>query len=311
MCIFLGMAYLEEKRLVHRDLAARNVLVQTPNCVKITDFGLAKLLDINEDEYKAAGGKMPIKWLALECIQHRIFTHKSDVWAFGVTVWELFTYGGRPYEHVSARDVPDILEKGERLCQPSICTIDVYMIMIKCWMIDADSRPAFKELADEFAKMSRDPGRYLVIQGDKLMRLPSFSPQDQREMIQSLSSAMGGSEAVVDAEEYLQPSHSRGVVPNSTSSTMSVGSGSSPPHTPTKKWSVAGSMAAASMADSPLPPNWDALRYGGSQLSYPSRHHIPPSLMGSETTDQGKYCSDPMKLSDKGEKIFFAFFIIV
>jgi len=79
----LGMAYLEEKRLVHRDLAARNVLVQTPNCVKITDFGLAKLLDINEDEYKAAGGKMPIKWLALECIQHRIFTHKSDVWSFG------------------------------------------------------------------------------------------------------------------------------------------------------------------------------------------------------------------------------------
>lgn len=80
---FVGMAYLEERRLVHRDLAARNVLVQTPNCVKITDFGLAKLLDINEDEYKAAGGKMPIKWLALECIQHRIFTHKSDVWAFG------------------------------------------------------------------------------------------------------------------------------------------------------------------------------------------------------------------------------------
>ena len=82
--LLAGMAYLEEKRLVHRDLAARNVLVQTPNCVKITDFGLAKLLDINEDEYKAAGGKMPIKWLALECIQHRIFTHKSDVWAFGM-----------------------------------------------------------------------------------------------------------------------------------------------------------------------------------------------------------------------------------
>ena len=77
------MAYLEEKRLVHRDLAARNVLVQTPSCVKITDFGLAKLLDINEDQYKAAGGKMPIKWLAPECIQLRTFTHKSDVWAFG------------------------------------------------------------------------------------------------------------------------------------------------------------------------------------------------------------------------------------
>ena len=172
-----GMAYLEERRLVHRDLAARNVLVQTPSCVKITDFGLAKLLDINEDEYKAAGGKMPIKWLALECIQHRVFTHKSDVWAFGVTVWELLTYGGRPYENVPARDVPDLLEKGERLPQPPICTIDVYMMMIKCWMLDADSRPGFKELSEEFAKMSRDPGRYLVIPGDKLMRLPSYTTQ--------------------------------------------------------------------------------------------------------------------------------------
>lgn len=195
-----GMAYLEERRLVHRDLAARNVLVQTPNCVKITDFGLAKLLDINEDEYKAAGGKMPIKWLALECIQHRIFTHKSDVWAFGVTVWELLTYGGRPYESVPARDVPELLEKGERLPQPHICTIDVYMLMIKCWMLDAESRPTFKELADEFAKMARDPGRYLVIPGDRFMRLPSYSSQEEKEMI-----SLEGSEALVDADEYLQP----------------------------------------------------------------------------------------------------------
>ena len=113
----------------------------------------------------------------MNCIQHRIFTHKSDVWAFGVTVWELLTYGGRPYENVPAREVPDLLEKGERLPQPPTCTIDVYMIMIKCWMLDAESRPSFKELADEFAKMARDPGRYLVIPGDKLMRLPSYSPQ--------------------------------------------------------------------------------------------------------------------------------------
>jgi L1 cell adhesion molecule len=84
------MAYLEEKRLVHRDLAARNVLVQTPQHVKITDFGLAKLLEINEEAYKAVGGKMPIKWLAMECITHRVFTHKSDVWAFGKFIDELF-----------------------------------------------------------------------------------------------------------------------------------------------------------------------------------------------------------------------------
>ncbi|XP_050044786.1 epidermal growth factor receptor isoform X5 [Dermacentor andersoni] len=222
-----GMAYLEEKRMVHRDLALRNVLLQTPGCVKITDFGLAKLLDNNEFEYKAAGGKMPIKWLALECIQHRIFTHKSDVWAFGVTVWELLTYGMRPYENVSARDVPDLLEKGERLNQPSICTIDVYMIMIKCWMLDAGSRPSFKELAEEFAKMARDPGRYLVVPGDKLMRLPSYTPQDEKELIRNLSMPMEGSEVIMDAEEYLQPR---------AQPSMLLGAEQAPPPTPIKKF---------------------------------------------------------------------------
>lgn len=200
-----GMAYLEEHRMVHRDLALRNVLLQTPGCIKITDFGLAKLLDINEEEYKAVGGKMPLKWMALESIQHRIFTHRSDVWAFGVTIWELLTYGQRPYENIPAREVPTLLEKGERLPQPSICTIDVYMIMIKCWMLDAESRPPFKELAEEFAKMSRDPGRYLVIPGDKLMRLPSYTPQDEKELIRTLSMPIEGPEVIMDAEEYLQP----------------------------------------------------------------------------------------------------------
>merc|ERR1712018_852497 len=136
-----GMAYLEEKRLVHRDLAARNVLVQNPKQVKITDFGLAKFLEINEYQYKAHGGKMPIKWLALECIQQRVFTHKSDVWAFGVTVWEL-------------------LEKGERLPQPSICTIDLFYVLLKCWHSIPDNRPTFKLLVENFALFARDPGRY-------------------------------------------------------------------------------------------------------------------------------------------------------
>jgi hypothetical protein len=85
-----------------------------------------------------------------------------------------------------------------------MCTIDVYMIMIKCWMLDADSRPSFKELADEFAKMARDPGRYLVIQGDKLMRLPSHSV-DTRDLIRSMSDAHDGPEVIMDAEDYLQP----------------------------------------------------------------------------------------------------------
>ncbi|XP_036401897.1 receptor tyrosine-protein kinase erbB-4-like [Megalops cyprinoides] len=205
-----GMMYLEERRLVHRDLAARNVLVKSPNHIKITDFGLARLLDADEKEYNADGGKMPIKWMALECIHYRKFTHQSDVWSYGVTIWELMTFGGKPYDGIPTREIPDLLEKGERLPQPPICTIDVYMVMVKCWMIDADSRPKFKELGAEFCRMARDPQRYLVIQGDDRMKLPS--PNDSK-FFQSLLDEEE-LEDLMDAEEYLVP-HAFNVPPPS------------------------------------------------------------------------------------------------
>uniref|UniRef100_A0A8C6YR64 receptor protein-tyrosine kinase n=1 Tax=Nothoprocta perdicaria TaxID=30464 RepID=A0A8C6YR64_NOTPE len=196
-----GMNYLEERRLVHRDLAARNVLVKTPQHVKITDFGLAKLLGADEKEYHAEGGKVPIKWMALESILHRIYTHQSDVWSYGVTVWELMTFGSKPYEGIPASEISSVLEKGERLPQPPICTIDVYMIMVKCWMIDADSRPKFRELIAEFSKMARDPPRYLVIQGDERMHLPS--PTDSKFYRTLMEEE--DMEDIVDADEYLVP----------------------------------------------------------------------------------------------------------
>uniref|UniRef100_A0A1A8FRT3 receptor protein-tyrosine kinase n=1 Tax=Nothobranchius korthausae TaxID=1143690 RepID=A0A1A8FRT3_9TELE len=205
-----GMMYLEDRRLVHRDLAARNVLVKSPNHIKIADFGLARLLDTHEKEYSADGGKvgMPVKWMALECIHYRKFTHQSDVWSYGVTIWELMTFGGKPYDGIPTREIPDILEKGERLPQPPICTIDVYMVMVKCWMIDADSRPKFKELAAEFTRMARDPQRYLVIQGDDRMKLPS--PNDSKFFQNLLDEEE--LEDLMDAEEYLVP-HSINIQP--------------------------------------------------------------------------------------------------
>ncbi|XP_077974626.1 receptor tyrosine-protein kinase erbB-4-like isoform X2 [Styela clava] len=199
-----GMCYLaEEKHLVHRDLAARNVLVKSPNHVRITDFGLAKLLDVNEDVYRAEGGKMPIKWLALESIQHRLFTQKSDVWSFGVTVWELMTFGKKPYENVPAREVHTLLERGERLVQPATCTIDVYMLMIKCWTVDPDSRPTFRELVEDFGKMARDPSRYLVIANDG--SLPALPSPTTSEFFRSLKHEEGDDFPLQDAEEYLHP----------------------------------------------------------------------------------------------------------
>lgn len=205
-----GMAYLEERRLVHRDLAARNVLVQTPSHIKITDFGLAKLLSNDSNEYKAAGGKMPIKWLALECIQNRIFTTKSDVWAFGVTIWEILSFGKRPYENIPAKDVPDEIERGERLPQPEICTLDVYCRLLECWCLNADGRPTFKQLVDYFTEFSKDPGRYLVIKGDKYQRQPQYTSPDERDMIRALV-ADAQAVAPMECDEYLSTTMRRTV----------------------------------------------------------------------------------------------------
>lgn len=290
-----GMAYLEEKRLVHRDLAARNVLLQTPGIVKITDFGLAKLLDINEEEYKAEGGKMPIRWLALECIQHRIFTHKSDVWAFGVTVWELFTYGGRPYDNVLARDVPELLENGERLPQPPICSIDVYMIMIKCWMLDAENRPGFKELADDFGKMAKDPGRYLAIPGDVYGRIhgQDYNTNTLGSTIPPSVTEHSGTHSEVD--EYLQPK-SRAPLPYALSMSRT------PPLTPIKNFWPSGSHMTSDGSCAPQNQhNWnqERLRYAQALgLDPNSLHHMSHSdgssmrYCGGDLPHKGDFGSD-------------------
>ncbi|KAM7402022.1 hypothetical protein PAMP_017296 [Pampus punctatissimus] len=161
-----GMYYLEENRMVHRNLAARNVLLKNNYTVHISDYGVADLLYPDDKKYFYNEVKTPIKWMALESILFRRYTHQSDVWSYGVTIWEMMSYGAEPYTTMRPQEVPDLLEKGERLSQPQICTIDVYMVMVKCWMIDENVRPTFKELANEFTRMARDPPRYLVIKED-------------------------------------------------------------------------------------------------------------------------------------------------
>ncbi|CAM9947244.1 unnamed protein product [Bubo scandiacus] len=158
-----GMYYLEEHRMVHRNLAARNVLLKSPSQAQVADFGIADLLYPDDKKYFYNEVKTPIKWMALESIHFGKYTHQSDVWSYGVTLWEMMTFGAEPYAGIRLAEVPDLLEKGERLSQPQICTIDVYMVMVKCWMIDENIRPTFKELANEFTRMARDPPRYLVI----------------------------------------------------------------------------------------------------------------------------------------------------
>ncbi|XP_052340907.1 LOW QUALITY PROTEIN: receptor tyrosine-protein kinase erbB-3-like [Oncorhynchus keta] len=177
-----GMYYLEEHCMVHRNLAARNVMLKNDYFVQISDYGVADLLYPDDKKY-VYSNKTPIniKWMALESILFRTYTHQSDVWSYGVTVWEMMSFGAEPYASMQAQDVPSVLEKGERLSQPHICTIDVYMVMVKCWMIDENIRPTFKELANDFIRMARDPPRYLVIK-DRGEARPEESHQQDSEL---------------------------------------------------------------------------------------------------------------------------------
>uniref|UniRef100_A0AAY4D3T7 Focal adhesion kinase 1 n=1 Tax=Denticeps clupeoides TaxID=299321 RepID=A0AAY4D3T7_9TELE len=140
-----ALAYLESKRFVHRDIAARNVLVSSADCVKLGDFGLSRYME-DSSYYKASKGKLPIKWMAPESINFRRFTSASDVWMFGVCMWEILMYGIKPFQGVKNNDVIGRIENGERLAMPHNCPPTLYSLMTKCWAYDPSKRPRFTEL---------------------------------------------------------------------------------------------------------------------------------------------------------------------
>ncbi|XP_062386199.1 protein tyrosine kinase 2aa isoform X1 [Sardina pilchardus] len=145
-----ALAYLESKRFVHRDIAARNVLVSSTDCVKLGDFGLSRYME-DSSYYKASKGKLPIKWMAPESINFRRFTSASDVWMFGVCMWEILMYGIKPFQGVKNNDVIGRIENGERLAMPPNCPPTLYSLMTKCWAYDPSKRPRFTELKTQLS----------------------------------------------------------------------------------------------------------------------------------------------------------------
>ncbi|CAH8626734.1 unnamed protein product [Schistosoma guineensis] len=150
------MSYLEEMNSVHRDLRAANILVDQDYSVKVSDFGLAKI--ISDDSHADPNTKFPIKWTAPEAALQHIFSIKSDVWSFGILMYEIVTYGGTPYPGMTTRQTVAEVEKGYRLPCPHTpehpCPDDLYNLMRKCWDARPENRPTFRSLYDVFENWS-------------------------------------------------------------------------------------------------------------------------------------------------------------
>ncbi|XP_005075302.1 protein-tyrosine kinase 2-beta isoform X2 [Mesocricetus auratus] len=140
-----AMAYLESISCVHRDIAVRNILVASPECVKLGDFGLSRYIE-DEDYYKASVTRLPIKWMSPESINFRRFTTASDVWMFAVCMWEILSFGKQPFFWLENKDVIGVLEKGDRLPKPDLCPPVLYTLMTRCWDYDPSDRPRFTEI---------------------------------------------------------------------------------------------------------------------------------------------------------------------
>ncbi|NP_001424249.1 ephrin type-A receptor 5 isoform i [Homo sapiens] len=156
--ISAGMKYLSDMGYVHRDLAARNILINSNLVCKVSDFGLSRVLeDDPEAAYTTRGGKIPIRWTAPEAIAFRKFTSASDVWSYGIVMWEVVSYGERPYWEMTNQDVIKAVEEGYRLPSPMDCPAALYQLMLDCWQKERNSRPKFDEIVNMLDKLIRNP----------------------------------------------------------------------------------------------------------------------------------------------------------
>ncbi|CAM9937848.1 unnamed protein product [Lampetra fluviatilis] len=157
--IAAGMKYLSDMNYVHRDLAARNILVNSNLVCKVSDFGLSRVLeDDPEAAYTAKGGRIPVRWTAPEAIAYRKFTSASDVWSYGIVMWEVMSYGERPYWDMSNQDVIKAIEEGYRLPAPMDCPLPLHQLMLDCWQKERSDRPKFGQIVNALDRLIRSPG---------------------------------------------------------------------------------------------------------------------------------------------------------
>ncbi|XP_073161373.1 ephrin type-A receptor 6 isoform X5 [Lepidochelys kempii] len=165
-----GMKYLSDMGYVHRDLAARNILVNSNLMCKVSDFGLSRVLeDDPEAAYTTSGGKIPIRWTAPEAIAYRKFSSASDAWSYGIVMWEVMSYGERPYWEMSNQDVILSIEEGYRLPAPMGCPASLHQLMLHCWQKERNHRPKFIDIVSFLDKLIRNPSSLHTLVEDVLV----------------------------------------------------------------------------------------------------------------------------------------------
>ncbi|XP_070548637.1 fibroblast growth factor receptor 1-A-like isoform X2 [Ptychodera flava] len=158
-----GMEFLHRSKFIHRDLAARNILVSADMTCRIADFGLAKA--INEDEVyeKKSEDPLPVRWMAPESLARNVYTFASDVWSYGILVYEIVTLGSTPYPQYSMSEVRNMVQNGQVMSKPRHCTHDIYSVMKRCWQKEAGKRPRFSDIAIQLQRMTTNQKQYIRI----------------------------------------------------------------------------------------------------------------------------------------------------
>ncbi|XP_038046740.1 uncharacterized protein LOC119720942 [Patiria miniata] len=161
--IVRGMKYLESVQCIHRDLATRNILLDEQMVCKVSDFGLARHVPAQKQYEMKSKGRVPFRWMAPESIVYNVYSSKSDVWSFGVLLWELVTLGSHPYPGLSCAEILEDLQRGIRLKKPTHCSDEIYQVMKDCWEHRPEKRPDFEMLHQRIEAMLANASGYLLM----------------------------------------------------------------------------------------------------------------------------------------------------
>ncbi|XP_030638640.1 protein-tyrosine kinase 2-beta [Chanos chanos] len=232
-----ALAYLEGVNMVHRDIAVRNVLVASPDCVKLGDFGLSRYIE-EEEYYKASVSRLPIKWMAPESINFRRFTSASDVWMFAVCIWEIMSRGQQPFFWLENKDVINQLEQGIRLPKPEQCPPTLYSLMSRCWMYNPRERPKFTELVCKLSDVHKLEKEAEVEQQRERARGPKISFSEPPPKPSRLKPAPFGSTLRIQLPESLCASSPAIASPPDNGSPFSSSSKQMPPVVSPRRRSV-------------------------------------------------------------------------